>query len=361
MPRPQLWTMGVSLPKLAARQAERAEAAGWDGLLMVDSQNLAGDTYIALAMAAHVTERIGLATGVTNPWTRHPAVTASAIATVQAESGGRAVLGIGRGDSALAHIGLAPASVKRLERYVSQVQTYLRREGVPFADLIGPGDAGAPPSLDHLGLADAPEDSRLAWLRPGQPKVPVDIAATGPKVIAVAGRVADRVTFAVGADPDRLAWAIDTVRKARADAGLDPESLGIGAYINVVAHSDIDTARQLASGGLASFARFSVMHGQATGPVGEAQREVLEDISRRYDMTHHTRADGAQTAALTPEFIDRFGVVGRPERCVERMVELAGLGIDRFAVIGPSAGADRVEGELARQTFENEVIPAFSS
>jgi 5,10-methylenetetrahydromethanopterin reductase len=351
--------MGVSLPTLAARQAERAEAAGWDGILMVDSQNLAGDTYVALAMCAHATERIGLATGVTNPWTRHPAVTASAIATVQAESQGRAVLGIGRGDSALAHIGLAPAPVRQLERYVAQVQAYLRGEGVPFDELPAAGD-GAPPTLDHLGLADAPVDSRLAWVRREQPKVPVDIAATGPKVIAVAGRVADRVTFAVGADPDRLRWAIDTVRKARADAGLDAESLAIGAYINVVAHSDMDTARQLASGGLASFARFSVMHGKATGPVGDSQREVLEDISRRYDMTHHTRADGAQTGALTADFIDRFGVVGPPERCVERIVELAGLGIDRFAIIGPSAGADRREAELARQTFENEVIPALA-
>src|ERR1044071_915848 len=113
----EVWTMGIGLPGMAARQGERAEAAGFDGIAMVDSQNLAGDPYVALLAAARATSTLRLATGVTNPVTRHPAVTAAAIATVQGESGGRAVLGIGRGDSALAHLGHAPAPVPVFERY----------------------------------------------------------------------------------------------------------------------------------------------------------------------------------------------------------------------------------------------------
>src|SRR5207244_12216831 len=116
-------------------------AAGWDGLAVVDSQNLAGDVYIALALAARSTSRLRLATGVTNPYTRHPAVTASAIATVHAESGGRAVLGIGRGDSSLAYIGLAPAPLAAFERHLVRLQGYLRGDGVeldqPGADACG--------------------------------------------------------------------------------------------------------------------------------------------------------------------------------------------------------------------------------
>ena len=73
--------MGAGVPRAGAAFAERAEALGWDGLLMVDSQNLVGDCFIALALAAQVTSTLRLGTGVTNPWTRHPAVTASAIAT----------------------------------------------------------------------------------------------------------------------------------------------------------------------------------------------------------------------------------------------------------------------------------------
>ena len=114
----EVWATGISLPGVAVRMAQRAEADGFDGWFVVDSQNLAGDCYVALAQAAAATERIQLGTGVTNPFTRHPAVTASAIASVHAASGGRAVLGIGRGDSALAHLGLAPAPVPLFERYL---------------------------------------------------------------------------------------------------------------------------------------------------------------------------------------------------------------------------------------------------
>ncbi|MDB5447064.1 MAG: hypothetical protein JWQ97_2381, partial [Phenylobacterium sp.] len=80
-----------------AAQAARLEADGWGGIMLFDSQSLIGDPYVALALAATSTERLGLGIGVTNPVTRHAAVAASAIASVQAASGGRAVLGIGRG------------------------------------------------------------------------------------------------------------------------------------------------------------------------------------------------------------------------------------------------------------------------
>jgi 5,10-methylenetetrahydromethanopterin reductase len=346
----EFWTMGLSHASVAARQAERAEAGGWDGMLVVDSQNLAGDSYVGLTLAAAATSKLRLGTGVTNPYTRHPAVTASAIASVHLASGGRAVLGIGRGDSSLAHLGLAPASVPAFERYLERLQRYLRGEEVDFG---GEGDAGTtPPPVDALGLADAPESSRLHWLPPDLPKVPIDVAATGPRVIAAAARHADRITFAVGADPDRLRWAIDVARS------INP-AVSLGAYINVVPHPDPATALALASGGLASFARFSVMHGTATGPVSDDQREVLGKIHRAYDMNRHTRADAPQASQLTPEFADRFGVIGPPEHCVARVRELAGLGLDHFAIIGPSIGADRDEAMRAHQLMIDEVLPAL--
>ena len=105
----QLWMTTVAAARGAARTAQEIEAAGWDGMLVVDSQNLSGDPYVALAMAATGTTRLGLGTGVTNSVTRHAAATATAITSVNRVSNGRAVLGIGRGDSALAHLGRAPA------------------------------------------------------------------------------------------------------------------------------------------------------------------------------------------------------------------------------------------------------------
>lgn len=355
---PEVWTVGVGLPGLAARQAERAEAAGFDGILMVDSQNLAGDPYVALTVAAGATERLRLGTGVTNPVTRHPAVTAASIASVQGESGGRAVLGIGRGDSALAHLGRAPASVADFERYLTELQAYLRGEPVSFDDAAATL-TNAPPPVETLRLASAPDDSRMQWLGMAGPKVPVDVAASGPRVLAVAARRADRVTFAVGADLERVAWARAVVLAARADAGLDQDGISIGAYVNVVAHPDRDTARELASGGLASFARFSVMHGRPTGPVDDAMREVLTNVHASYDMTGHTRAGASQTAALTPEFADRYAILGPPDECVTRLRALLEVGLERLVVIGPSIGADRQESAAAQRRFAEEVLPAL--
>src|SRR5437763_15131657 len=103
-----------------------AEGDGWDGLTFTDSQNLGGDTFAALAIAAHVTQRITLATGATNPATRHPAVLASAIASIQVESHGRAWLAIARGDSALAYIGRKPMPLADFETALHNIQTYLR-------------------------------------------------------------------------------------------------------------------------------------------------------------------------------------------------------------------------------------------
>src|SRR5437868_10175891 len=162
----------VASARGAARTAQEIEAAGWDGLLVVDSQNLSGDPYVALALAAVATKRIGLGTGVTNSVTRHAAATATAITSVNRVSNGRAVLGIGRGDSALAHLGRAPARLEQFERYLRQLQAYLRGDSVSFEEIDIPSEV-APP-MSALALHDAPSASRIAWIAAGA-KVPVGV------------------------------------------------------------------------------------------------------------------------------------------------------------------------------------------
>lgn len=164
----QLWTTQVASARGAARMAKEIEAAGWDGMLVVDSQNLSGDPYVALALAGAATTRLGLGTGVTNSVTRHAAATATAITSVNRVSSGRAVLGIGRGDSALAHLGRAPARLGQFERYLRQLQAYLRGEAVSFEDIDIPTDM-APP-LSGLHLHDAPPASRIAWIAGAAPR-----------------------------------------------------------------------------------------------------------------------------------------------------------------------------------------------
>src|SRR3954470_11885630 len=105
----ELWSSSHGIHGFAAKRARQLEDEGWTGMGIVDSQCLSGDPYVAAAMAGAATTTLKLATAVTHTATRHPPVAATAAATVQAETGGRFVLGIGRGDSALAYIGMAPA------------------------------------------------------------------------------------------------------------------------------------------------------------------------------------------------------------------------------------------------------------
>jgi 5,10-methylenetetrahydromethanopterin reductase len=358
-PSIEFWTVRLALPGTIVRAARKVEEEGWDGLALGDSQNLAGDPYVELAVAASVTSRIGLGVAVTNPVTRHPAATATAIASVQVESEGRAVLGIGRGDSALAHIGLSPAPVPVFEAYVRRLQGYLRRDEVPF-DLETDG-RGALRSAEALGFAGGPESSRIRWLPADLPKVPVDVMASGPRMIALGAELGDRLTLAVGSDPDRVRWAMDLAHTARREAGLEAAPPSLGLFVPVTVHPDRAIARYLASGAVGSFARFSVMHGTAVGPVDEVQREQLKAVHDAYDMNKHFTHGSGQSKAMTDDLIDRFGIAGPVSYCIDKLTELAEMGISRI-IVSPGAAAsgnERDELRMARQRLVDEVLPAF--
>jgi 5,10-methylenetetrahydromethanopterin reductase len=352
----ELWTASAGIPHVTARVASRFEGEGWDGLGLVDSQNLAGDPYVELALAAAATERLRLATAVTNPFTRHPAALATVAATVNEESGGRFVLGIGRGDSALAHLGFAPARVAFFERYVERLQGYLRGDEVPF-DAADRSDAS---SSDALGMAGGPQASRLRWLafaRAG--KVPVDVAATGPKVIALAARHAERITFAVGAEPERVSWAIGVARDAATAAGRAADELAFGAYAPVFVDEDFERARSMIRGGVASYARFSAMHGTVVGPVDDATRDVLTEVHDRYDMDHHFSHGSPQSAPLTDAVVDAFGIAGPASYCIDRLAALRELGLTKLFVMGGGINLDREAARASHDAFVEKVIPAL--
>jgi 5,10-methylenetetrahydromethanopterin reductase len=330
------WLGTFPIPGRVTALAEMVEADGWDGLALTDSQNLGGDTFAALALAARATRRITLATGATNPGTRHPAVLASAIATIQVESGGRAVLGIARGDSALAYIGRKPLPLDDFGRALEQIQSYLRGE-----------------SVDCDGFA-----SQIQWLAgdvSDLPKVPMSVAATGPRVIRLAARVAESITFSVGADHARLKTSIELAREARLAAGLEP--MRFGAYLNAVAHPDIRIARDLVRGRLGVYARFSTMDRGVLNSLATPDREVGEQLVRTYDMQSHAASGARHEAALSDDFVDRFGIVGPSERVAERLVELVGLGLDHVVIVGHSRNTPPDIFAESSRRFCSEVIP----
>ena len=322
----------------AVAQARRAEEAGWDGITFTDSQNLVGDPFVAAALAAAETSRLQFATGVTNAHTRHPAALANVAATVQELSGGRFVLGIGRGDTALFHLGLPPMPVARFEVLVQQLQGYLARE-----------------TLDCNG-----RPSRLQFLdRCHAPKVPVDVAVSGPRMIDLAVRVAERITLAVGADPERVAWALEHARKTAADLGRDPGTIAVGAYVTVGCHPDQAVARGLVAGAVAAFAHFSAMPGSSGAGLDERDRSVVAEVGRRYDSNQHLSNEAEHTRALDDDFVDRFAIVGPPEACVARFRQLAQLGVTRFVISGPAFRADPTQARAAAHLLSTELVPAL--
>jgi len=354
----EIWRAGGSSTGFSPAAARAVEAEGWDGQMFMDSQSLSADPWVQMGAWAAVTERLKLSPGVTNPLTRNLAVTATCAATVQAISGGRAVLGLGRGDSALAYLGYAPAPVARFGQAMELLQALLSGGSVAFSDLQEGDEA---PSSENLSLGDRPGATRLKWLPEGQPKVPLDIAATGPKVIAMAAPLAERVTFSLGAVAERIDWGLGLAGKARAARGLAPDGCSYGAQVVVVCHPDEDTALDLAASFVQPLARFQVIQGSPEGPLGQGDDDSLAAIRRSYDMNRHSDLHGGSRLVneqpLSRDFVRRFAVAGPPQVCFDRLAGLLNQGLSRLVVVGPGFYPE-VWGE-ARHLFAREVLPAL--
>src|SRR5258705_3140189 len=304
---------------VTAKVAKLAEATGWDGLLVTDTQCLAAEAFVQLALCAAATQRIRLGTGVTNPVTRDVALMASGFNTLQQESGGRMSLGIGRGDSSLAHIGRKAAPLSALETFLVRLQHYLRGEVV-----------------DRDGFA-----SRLVALATDVPKVPVDIAGTGPRVIAMAARHAEGLTLGVGANPERIAAKVRETEAGLAAVGRSREGFTISAYVNVGVANRIEDARELVRGGASVTARFSGMHGgSGRERLADAQRNAVLALADAYDMAHHGSSQAPHARALPDAFLDGFAAIGGVAHVTERLRAIADTGAARIGGIAGSLGGD---------------------
>ena len=115
-----------------AEVARESEALGFDVQLFGENHNMAADLFGEMRAAADATSRIRLHCGPVNFVTRDPGVVASAIAPIQIASGGRAICGIARGDSAVALAGRLPQRHADLSRDLDILRAYLKRETVTF-------------------------------------------------------------------------------------------------------------------------------------------------------------------------------------------------------------------------------------
>jgi 5,10-methylenetetrahydromethanopterin reductase len=324
----EFWLHGFAVPGRVVETARRAEAWGFDGLLLADSQNLTADIWVELCLAAAATSRLRIGPGVTNPITRHVAVTASAAATLQHESGGRVSLGIGQGDSALSQIGLRALRVREFEQALSALQALLRGEEVTL-----PGD----------------RSSRIRWIAAdAAAKVPMHVAATGPKTIAAAARHAEGVDLTVGADSGRVARGVAIAREAA------PAPIQVGAYLNVAIDSDPSRARELVRGSVATFARFSAGTAELSAQTGRGVQEAADG----YELDHHGEAQAGSAQELDDAFIDRFAIAGTPQRVRRRLDEIKACGIDRIIVVPGSLDSDARAVDGSCEQFAREIIAA---
>jgi 5,10-methylenetetrahydromethanopterin reductase len=328
-----------------ARLAARIEAMGFDLLLTPDTQNLVADPYGQLSLAAAGTTKLKLGTGVTNPVTRAAAVTAGAMATLQIESGGRAICGLGRGDSSAAHIGRRQANTRELREYALAIQSYVRGGDVMIGDKL----------------------TTMRWIEPGDmPPVPVDIACTGPRTIRMAADVADRISFAVGSVPERIDWALDVLNQRLAETGRDRSEISVGAYINLVCDPDETRAIELARTITGLVAHFTGMEHASVDHLPPRLKPLAVKLKSQYDMKHHAQRAGSHLDLVDDAFVDWFAIAGPAQKCTDRLGALIDKGLEHVYILGGSAVAsphgERVTASVDQAGyFAADVLSHFSS
>ena len=339
--RTELGIVMEASPGYTARLAAEIEAMGFDYLLCPDTQNLAPDPYGQLSLASASTERLRLGTGVTNPITRDAAVTATALMTLQQQSGGRAISVIGRGDSSAAHIGVKNATTLQLRTYVERLSAYMSGETIQRGE----------------------KESALRWLK-GEDiaPVPIDIACTGPKTIQMAVEAGDRISFAVGSAPERIEWAVDTATEHLRKIGRDRASLSIGAFVNLVCDEDEQRAIGIGRMIAGMVAHFAGMKNAPVDHLPPQLKDLAIHMQNQYDMDKHAQEEAKHATEVTDEFVDWFSICGSPEKCQSRLQAIIDHGLDHIYLLGGSPVAhphgERQAGMIQQtQLFAAEVLP----
>jgi len=282
-----------------AADVRRAEELGWDAALQPDSQLRRRDTYVLLAAAARVTERITLGTLLANPMNRHATVTASSIATIDELAPGRTLLGWGVGDTAVRLAGLRPARVKELEETTRLMRTLL--DG-------GEVEVGAV------------RPARLPHHRP----VPIWIAAGGPRTLRMAGGVADGVFIRVGTHRANIARSIAAIREGAVEAGRDPAAVRLGAVFHTVLVDDATRAIRMGKSMAAGYYEYSPVLFEPPGlSWSGAHPDTLKHDHGVWPDFHHAPdldASGRVVDFLPETAADAFCLRGGPAQIVEQLL-----------------------------------------
>ena len=307
----------------------QAEAAGFEYGWIFDSHVLWKEPYPLLTLMATNTERMRLGTCVTNPATRDLTVTASLFATLNLISNGRMELGIGRGDSSRRVMGKKPVSWSQLEAAVRE-----------FRDLT------AGKEVQHEGQA-----TRLTW---AEVPPPVWIAGYGPKVLHMAGRVADGIILQF-ADPALIDWCMSFVREGARSAGRDPSKIEVMAAAPVWVSDDLNISRERVRWfpALVSNHVMDLIRQYKPEDLPPALTSYVQDRGH-YDYQHHCEVDSDNANFVSDEVVDRFCLVGPVAAHHKKLRELAGVGVTQFNIYLMCG-----DEEQTLEIYQRDVLPQY--
>jgi len=288
--------------------AKLAEEADFKNIWITDHYNNR-DVWSTLAVLSMMTNRIKLGTGVTNPYTRNVAITASSIASINELSGGRAILGIGPGDKAtFDKMGIEwDKPLTRVKEAVLAIRALLAREQVNQAGFKG---------------------AQMAF---GAGKIPIYIGAQGPKMLELAGGIADGVLINAS-HPDDFKFAVPVIRQGAREAGRKPEDVQVCAYASFSADKDQAKAVNASKIVVAFIVAGSPQNVLERHGIGMDEAKAISDALAKYDFK-------SAMAAVTPKMTEAFSVSGTPQDCRARVDELVKTGVTQIVVgspIGPN-------------------------
>ena len=288
------------------------EALGFDYLGVADSQSVFREMYVGLTIAALSTSRVMLGPCVTNPLTRHLVVTASAISSVDELSQGRAMLGLGSGDSAIYTVGAPPATVAGMEDAI-----------VTLGRLTG-GEV-----IDRGGRRWQVHRSRR--------RVPIYLAAEGPRTLELAGRVADGVIVGLGLTQDVVRLSLDAIERGARAAGRKLEDVDVWWFAKTNVADTRAAAVEPIKMALAASANHAFRFTLEGKGIPPDLHERVKALQREYNSHHHEVATGGNAAltdrwGLTDFLVDRFGIVGTPEDCAAQIARACAAGASQFII-----------------------------
>ena len=302
---------------------KRADRYGFARLGTGDTQWHAMECFTALTLMALNSENAEIGPRVTNPVTREPSVMASAIASLEIISQGRAVLGIGRGDSAVHNIGLKPASVEATRAYILAVRELLEKGETVFQG----------------------RHNRFTWPRPPtRRRIPICITAEGPRMLRLAGEIGDQVLIGTGLTQEIVDASLKELHEGARTARRDPAELEVWWAPRLSVAETREQALRNVMASIASAGNHALRSGLAGKYVPEHLKDNIRRFHQEYDYAQHGVKTGknaqlVEQLGLTEYFLDRFAVAGSPGDIVERIRALARLGLTNLWMSSPGDGA----------------------